>query len=393
MEDIKYAGIVPLVGGMMFGAEKALNRKPEFILSYPEFNGNDSMLTEYWKDVPYHLIDSATNELSNNYKLPKVDFVSTLCPCAGLSQLNNGKNRGASGTQNDWMYKTSEFVLEKMNPYVLWGENAPGLYSNIGIPVVEKLQTIGKKYGYSMSLLKTTTMLHGIPQNRIRSFYFFWKSEFSPILSWIKKPMTPINDYLSFIKQSGAHDDEIEDKTSELQNDPLYIWMKQEYGDWRAFMKREKGSMIDCIISSNKAQDYIEWAKVNFPDHVKKVAHAYSKRSQGMGFWDSSPFLPGEHTGAFTGARMNAIHPTEDRIFTRRELMHFMGLPNDMKIPKPENMGRIFQNVPSSTSADWTSEVVKFIKGELVKSDVSFLKQDNISERIETFKNKAVSLF
>ena len=48
MENVKYAGIVPLIGGMMFGAEKATGKKPDYILSYPAFGGNDSMLTSYW---------------------------------------------------------------------------------------------------------------------------------------------------------------------------------------------------------------------------------------------------------------------------------------------------------------------------------------------------------
>ena len=80
MENIKYAGIVPLIGGMMFGAEKATGKKPEYILSYPPFAGNDSMLTDYWKDVSYQVIDPETNTVSN--ALNQVDFVSALCPCA-----------------------------------------------------------------------------------------------------------------------------------------------------------------------------------------------------------------------------------------------------------------------------------------------------------------------
>lgn len=159
-------------------------------------------------------------------------------------------------------------------------------------------------------------------------------------------------------------------------------------------MREKKGSMMDVMINSGKANMYIDWVNKNYPEHAKKAEHALMKRTNGMGFWDSSPFLPTHHTGAFTGARMNAIHPTEDRVLTRRELMHFMGLPHDMKVPSPDHMGRVFQNVPSATSADWTREVVKFIKGELPKSEYAFLKQDNISQQIITpSKMKALSLF
>lgn len=393
MEEVKYAAIVPLIGGMVFGAVKATGRKPEYILSYPAFGGNDSLLTDYWSDIPYYTLDPDDNDFPEREDLPRVDFVSALCPCAGLSQLNNGKKRGADAPQNDWMYKTAEHVLEKLQPKVFWGENAPGLFGPIGAPVAEKLRLIGEKWGYSMTLLKTTTMLHGVPQNRVRSFYFFWKSEVSPILNWYKVERPTIESFLEGVNPF-LDPEEVKEKTLELQSDPLYIWMKREFGDWRAYMRSTKGSMMDVMISSGRALEYLEWIKEHYPDHHKKSEHAYNKRAMGMGFWDSSPFLPTDHTGAFTGARMNAIHPTEDRVLTRRELMYFMGLPNDMKIPHFDHMGKVFQNVPSATSADWTREVVKFIKGELQKSDGAFTRQDNVSQKIEVIKEtKAVSLF
>ena len=391
MKNVTYAGIVPLIGGMMFGAEKATGKKPEYILSYPAFGANDGMLLDYWKDVPYHVLDPENN--TTDAALSKVDFVSALCPCAGLSQLNNGKKRGADAPQNDWMYKTAEFVMETMQPKVFWGENAPGLFGPVGAPVAEKLRIIGEKNGYSMSLLKTTTMLHGVPQNRVRSFYFFWKSKTAPILNWYNVERPPLEEYLSRIDNMVSPEDKLE-KALELQSDPLYIWLKQEFGDWRAFMRAKKGSMMDVMINSGKPDEYITWVKEHYPDQAKKAEHALYKRRNGMGFWDSSPFLPTDFTGAFTGARMNAIHPTEDRVLTRRELMHFMGLPSDMVVPLNDHMGRVFQNVPSATSADWTREVIKFCNDELEMSEHPYIRQDNTSQRIEVPNiTKAVPLF
>lgn len=390
MSEIRYAAIVPLIGGMVFGAEKATGKRPDYILSYPAFKGNDSMLTSYMPEVPYHVLDPETN--ATDQVLNRVDFVSALCPCAGLSQLNNGKKRGADAPQNDWMYKSAEYVLENMKPRVFWGENAPGLYGPIGAPVVDKLKEIGDRHGYSLSLVKTTTMLHGVPQNRPRSFYFFWDSPTVPMMNWYKREMPTIVDYLSQMPYDDP--EEIQARTRELQDDPLYIWLKREYGDWRKFMRVYKGSMMDVIISSGKGKDYVDWVRENYPNHEKKAAHALFKRENGMGFWDSSPFLPGDYTGAFTGARMNAIHPVEDRIVTRRELMHFMGLPHDMEVPVQDHMGRVFQNVPSNTAADWTREVVKYINGELPMTEEKFMKQNNLNQQIEGIvRNKAVSLF
>ena len=70
---------------------------------------------------------------------------------------------------------------------VLWGENAPGLFTQIGEGVVNKLKQIGRTFGYSFSLIKTSTELHGIPQRRIRTFYFFWQSPTVPMLQYQKR--------------------------------------------------------------------------------------------------------------------------------------------------------------------------------------------------------------
>lgn len=388
MEKITYSTIVPLIGGMSFGAKKALDSKPSYILSYPPFAGNDKFFTDYWNDIPYHVLNHETNTLPDGVNLPHVDFVTTLCPCAGLSQLNNGKKRGANAPQNEWMYKSAEFVLENIKPRVLVGENAPGLFGPVGEPVLENLKTIAEKHNYSFSIIKTSTMLHGIPQNRIRTFYFFWDSSTAPILNWYNRDMITIEEYLSSVVNTP---EELEEKTNELQTNALYLWFKSQHADWRSWMKTQGGSFMSVMINSKPAE-YIEWVKANYPEHAKTAEHAIMKRSNGQGFWDSSPFLPVNCTGAFTGARMNAVHPIEDRVLTRRELMHFMGLPADMDLVGAEHMGKVFQNVPSNTSSDIIREVAKFIKGELEMSDVRFLKQDNISQKLE-IKNKSVSLF
>lgn len=163
--------------------------------------------------------------------------------------------------------------------------------------------------------MKTTTMLHGVPQNRIRSFYFFWKSETSPILNWYSKKLPSVASFLQEVVPY-LDKNEVQEKTEELQTDPLYIWLKQEFTDWRSYMKEKKGSMMDVMISSGRAKEYFDFAKNKYPEHTRKAEHAFMKRSKGM--------------------------------------------------------ARVFQNVPSATAADWTREVVKFINGELFFQKVLF---------------------
>lgn len=387
MNDIKYAGFVPLIGGMMFGAKKALGKNPEYVLSFKNFDGNDSLYREYDKGVRFETIDDGI-DMSD---FPRVDIVLTLCPCAGLSQLNSSKQMGSNAPQNEWMYKTARFTLSTIKPTVMMGENAPGLFSTIGKGVLDNLRRIGLENDYSMTILKTNTIKHGIPQSRPRSFYFFWKSKTAPVLNFYDVKMPTLESYLNEVKDL-IDDEELSKKRAELVSNPLYIWMKDVFHDWRLFMMEKRGSMMDAMIRSGRSDEYLEWVDINYPEYKKEAEHAIYKRANGMGFWDNSPFIPIEYTGAFTGARMNCIHPVEDRIFCRRELMHMMGLPNDMNIPDEKNMGKIFQNVPSNTSADWTREAVKFVEGKLEMTNSRFVVQNNISKTVK-IENKTVSLF
>ena len=70
-----------------------------------------------------------------------------------------------------------------------------------------------------------------------------------------------------------------------------------------------------------------------------------------------------------------AVHPTEDRFFNIRELLHLMGMPHDYEIQNPrKNINHVCQNVPVNTAADWAEEVVKFCRGEAEMTDYTFLR-------------------
>lgn len=55
---------------------------------------------------------------------------------------NDGTGRGSDAEINKWMFDSAEYVLGKIKPKVFWGENAPGLFTNIGEGVVEGLRLV-----------------------------------------------------------------------------------------------------------------------------------------------------------------------------------------------------------------------------------------------------------
>ena len=54
---IKYASIVPLIGGMTLADIKATGVKPSAIMTYSPFKNNELSLKKYLPDVPYHVLD------------------------------------------------------------------------------------------------------------------------------------------------------------------------------------------------------------------------------------------------------------------------------------------------------------------------------------------------
>ena len=160
--------MIPLIGGSALGCSKATGNKPLFHLSYSAFAANESHLQKHWPEVPMYRLDKATPDLQELLAGGDIDFVNSVCPCAGLSMLNTSvkgpSGRGSDAKQNEWMMKSAEFVLSQVRPKVLWGENAPGLFLSLGEAMVPRLRALGSEYGYSFSMVKTNTQLHGLPQ-------------------------------------------------------------------------------------------------------------------------------------------------------------------------------------------------------------------------------------
>ena len=394
---MKYASIVPLIGGATIAMQNVLNRKPEYILSYDDFKGNDNHLVEYYKGtVPYHLYgDNGVPDL------PSVEVINTVCPCAGLSSLSPTASSDAAA--NDWMLTTSNFVLGTLKPQVFWGENAPGLASNIGRPVVTKLRKIGKKFGYTFSIYKTKSILHGLGQVRNRTFYFFWKGEKIPQFDFIKREHEKIEDTIRSVKS----------KPNDPMDKPTNYDIPSKNPYYRYVLEEMCGGIThkefqDTKISrSQNAMDYIEWNGGNYKDVAKwmmsqgftKISERcnaiHKKLSEGGNIMRKVCHFPKNSIGAFVGHMpKNLTHPDEDRYLTIRECLSIMKLPNDFMLQGGlKNLNHICQNVPVTTAEDMATHVEKFVDGRLDNQmlDTDFLIQDNTNHKLN-FEKSSVQL-
>ena len=386
---ISHAAIVPLIGGLPIGLSRAFNSKPSYILSYEPFASNDSHLVNYWSDVPYYMLEG-TNE---DPRHPKVDVVSVTCPCAGLSSLS--PSASSFNPKNDWMTKTSEYVLSKIEPRVVIGENAPRLATALGEPVVKSLIEIGDRYGYTFSLYKTKSILHGQSQVRDRSFYFFWKEQDRiPIFEYYNRPHEKIEDViLNTPRLSSDPMSQILTNEKKPTDNPFYRFVLEEIEggiSHAEFSRKIKKTVnpLDYLEQRGYTYDVVhDWMiKNKYEKEARTAKRAFTKLASGGNIMRKTTEIVKDHIGAFVGHFVNSCsHPTEDRYLTVREALEIMKMPRDfVLLGGRKNLNHICQNVITTTAEDMGKNIVKYLEGKAeMMTNATFMIQDNKSRSIQ----------
>ena len=277
---MSYASIVPLIGGETIAMENVFGERPKYIMTYEGFQANEShLLHHYNHEVPYLNLSEGASYTE------KVNVINTVCPCAGLSSLS--PSAASNNPMNEWMFTSAEYVLGEVQPKVFWGENAPRLASKMGEPVVKRLRKIGEEHGYTFSIFKTKSILHGLSQVRDRTFYFFWKGDEVPLFEYILEKPTMIADDIRAVER---RDD---DPMSQiLCNEKI----PSEEPYYRYVLEVLEGGIThtefqDKIEKTTNPMDYIEerttykevakWMRENGNDNVaKKCDRQYHKLKQ-----------------------------------------------------------------------------------------------------------------
>jgi site-specific DNA-cytosine methylase len=396
---IKFGTIIPLIGGSTIGCVNSASTLPEFHLSYNAFSNNENHLERYYPTVPMYRLDSDDLQIPNK-TFDNIDYVTSTCPCAGLSLLNAARgsdsSRGSSAPQNKWMYESSDYVLENVKPKVLWGENAPGLFTTMGEGVVLQLKKIAEKHNYSFSLVKTNTELHGIPQKRIRTFYFFWNTPTVPMINWKYRTKKTLAEYLTEIPSDASLQDMfmVDGKISDYYKPYAFVLEREGLSHADFSKKHKKGSISQYLDKNILLDECIEWLHEHHPTSgfsnkegkktfIDVLEHQKSKRLDGKGYWDASPMFFTDSFSALIGKNMfNGVHPSENRYLNVREMLHLMGMPHDFEILNSSQINHIAQNVPVKTAQDMADEVKKFCEGALTMTPYKFMKQDNTTQKI-----------
>lgn len=385
---IKHADIIPLIGGMTLGSERAFGNRPDYLLSYEAFWPNDRHLVNHYEnEVPYLVLDKGERPSH------KVDVVSSTCPCAGLSQMSHGF--GDHNPNNQWMPKVAKYVMEELKPEVYWGENAPGFAGKIGANIRAELYAIGRAAGYSLTVYRTRSLLHGVPQVRERSFYFFWRGDRTPLLHYYNEPWKSIEQTI-LDARGNSQREPINPKTP--SQDPYYRYVLEvihggiSHTEFCKIVEPTATRGADCLTyietsGHNYIKDVAPWMAANGYDReVPKCHYRQNKIDSGGSVMRRGVIVPKDRIGAFVGHYPTSLtHPIEDRFINYREAMTIMGLPDNFELLDPKkSVNHICQNVPVKTAQDMASEVRAYLEGkrETIKSTYTF--QYNHTQRYET---------
>ena len=395
MEQLTWAPIIPLIGGFSVGAEMAAKTPPVGIFSYSAFDKNDSHYVNYQnntlkRNIPYYHLDNESTKVPKQ----KIDIMVATPPCAGLSQLNTGKKgtdkgSGSCAVQNEWMYKSTTDAIENFSPTVIIGENAPTLYTTMGEGVAQNLYEIAKKNNYSLALYKTTTYCHGLPQKRLRCFYFLFKSESAPSLQFYKRDLVgTFEQYLTEIPESATLQDYDNIIRKDIINEPYYMFLQHKFNshDVRNIILERSFTAHSYVVKENLMNEFVEWAEKNHQKGYELGIHAQKKFADGKGVWDGSIHVFRDHMNALIGrALAESIHPNKDRSLNIREALHMMGLPSNFELlGGRKNVNHIAQNVPTFTARDMVTEAIEFINGNRELTNENFAKFNNIKQKMDT---------
>jgi site-specific DNA-cytosine methylase len=363
--------MVPLIGGMTIGAERAFGCPPSAIYSYEPFYEHDRHLRVYYSikrglKIPYYAVDDV--KPSDVDSFDRHDVVHSVCPCAGLSMLS--QSYGTNNPNNEWLYKAAEFVLGALNPAVYYGENAPNLVGKIGTDVRNRLIDIGRAFGYSMSFYRTKALRHGVSQVRDRSYYFYWRSNRVPVLMEFEQSHDKISDVILNQGSIGSQQEVI--NKSKPSDDPFYAYFldqvmggitHRDYYDYNQTAGANGNSRDVQTLIEKAEHDYLRvaaWMDLKgFDKQADKCRRTHEKLKTGN-IMKRGVTVPYDYIGAFVGHYpMMLTHPIEDRFITYREALAIMGMPSDFELQEPlnKNKNHICQNVCPRVAEDIANEV------------------------------------
>ena len=145
---------------------------------------------------------------------------------------------------------------------------------------------------------------------------------------------------------------------------------------WEGDSDKPKHSYWRWLEKHDVMNECLNWIEKNYgtdEKDYKRLYNAKAKLDAGKNYMVPGPFFFDKKVNAMVGRTITStLHPTKERYLTVREVMHLMGMPHDFEFSPSEpgaTLNMLAQNVPSYTAADMTTEVLKYLRGELELSE------------------------
>lgn len=425
MNNIKWAAIQPLTGGFYLGAEAAIGHSAEWIMSFEGFDNckcdkdgnikscsNEYHLLKYLKkhnrEVPYYVIHSdpfkinvtdlnpniTINDNSENPNYDNLDLVVAVPVCSGLSVVTKA-NEATKDARNCNMQWITYYTLNVIKPKIYIFENAPTLMGDRGNELRHWFNELAKEQGYSLLYYKTDTYLHNNCQKRPRTFVIFQKHNKdvqiqNPVSFEYQSLQVSIKEFLKRIPNNCSQ--EISIKTGPYNHYVLDYLNYKYNGNWKA--QNITGVLLNHIIKNNLMDELIEFIKNSDKydeeaktKSLKYIEHIKYKKSLGLNYYgDDIQYVTDTMPSIQFRSLPNMLHLNEERIYTIREYLSFMGMPYDFELYGGESSSaQIGQNVPVGTAQFIVNQACKIIENwDNPREEFSnSIYQNNIKQSIE----------
>lgn len=420
--NIKWACIQPLTGGMYIGAELAIGKPAEFILSYEGLDevtydkegniknaSNEYNLVSYLKKhnrmpkyykIKRSMFNTDINDLNPDIVLDgeqsvpnytDLDIVVAVPVCSGLSMVTAAKD-DTKNARNCNMLWLANYTLNVIKPKVYCFENAPTLMGSRGIELRKTFEDMATNSGYSLLYYKTDTHCHNNPQQRPRTFVVFIKHnsnneiENPPVFEFQNIEISPADFFATISKDA----EQMTPVDTSSHNLIVIDFIKHKLGkEWTSVID---GALMTYIIRNKLFNELIEFTNnSNYDEKIKEKAikyfnHIDYKLSIGKNYYgDDICLCKTKFPSVQFRMIPNMLHPLGHRMCTVREYLSLMGMPEDFILyGDKSNLPKIGQNVPVHTAEFIVHNIMNIINNWNEKriNECNVVFQNNINQTI-----------
>ncbi|DAB34913.1 MAG TPA: hypothetical protein CFH82_03015 [Sulfurospirillum sp. UBA12182] len=265
--------------------------------------------------------DKIYKELENN-NISDLDVLIATPPCQGMSVANHKKN---DETKRNSLVIESIKMVNHIKPKFFIFENVRAFLNTVCTDIDGNDKSIGE--AIELNLAGTYNVL-----SKVINFkdYGSQSSRTRTLVIGVRKDLINISPFVLFPKQQKAKTvRNIIGKLGSLQ-EMGEIDKDDIYHSYRSFDIKML-PWIENIKEGQSAFDNIEPLRIPHKIIDEKIVYNKNKNGDKYSRWYWDKVAPCIHTRNDILASQSTIHPSDNRVFSIRELMQMMTIPNDFK--------------------------------------------------------------